>query len=270
MMKNMRKNKPQPTRFDTARNRSIAAALALAAPCAAYAQAQATVKPDGQFRYAIGAGASYSSGNTDSSSINIVGDAVRKTGISKWQISGKALRGESGGVKSAENAQLTAQYDRDFTPEWFSLWKGDALRDKFANIEGQASLFGGIGRHMVKRDDLTFDLSAGLGYTYDKYVEAADVAGALRTSYGRAEALLAEESTHKFTPTTTFHQKLSLFPALRGGGGYRGVFDSGLSVAMTPTLSLTAGFNYRYNSEPGEGLKPNDALFVTGIVVKIE
>ena len=274
-MENMRKNMRQPTRSDTtparaSRAAALLAAAALGAPIAAHAQAQATVKPDGLFRYAIGAGASYSSGNTDASSINIVGDAVRQTTDSKWQISGKALRGESNGVKSAENAQLTAQYDRDFTPEWFSLWKGDALRDKFANISGQVSLFGGVGRHMIKRDDLTFDLSAGLGYTYDKYVEAADVAGAFRTSYGRAEALFAEESTHKFTPTTTFHQKLSLYPALRSGGGYRGVFDSGLSVSMTPTLSLTAGFNYRYNSEPGVGLKPNDALFVTGIVVKIE
>jgi len=48
------------------------------------------------------------------------------------------------------------------------------------------------------------------------------------------------------------------------------VFDSGLSVAMTDTLSLNAGLNYRYNSDPGAGLKKGDTLFVTRISVKLD
>jgi putative salt-induced outer membrane protein len=252
------------------RSRPLALAL-LAAPGLALAQSHATVKPDGQFRYAFGAGASYASGNSDATSVNLTGDGVRATADSKWQFGGKALWGRTDGITTAENAELGTQYDRDFTPEWFSLGKADYLRDRLANVSSRVSLFGGVGRHVIKTDTLTWDLSAGLGYTRDHYVEPADVAGGLRTSYGRAEALLAEESTHKWTATTSFHQKLSLYPALRGGGaGYRGVFDSGLSVAMTDKLSLTAGLNYRYNSEPGAGLKKGDTLFVTGIAVKLD
>jgi len=244
--------------------------LALAAPGLALAQAQATVKPDGQFRFAFGAGASYASGNTSASSVNLSGDGVKATADSKWQFGGKANWARADGATTAENAELGTQYDQDITPMWFGFGKADALRDKPANVSARASLFGGVGRHVIKREGLTFDLSAGLGYTEDRYVDAADVNGALRTRYGRAEGLLAEESTHQWTPTTSFHQKLSLFPALRSGGGFRGVFDSGLSVAMTNTLSLTAGLNYRYNSEPGVGLKKGDTLFVTGISVKLD
>ena len=246
------------------------ACLLLAVPGMVFAQAQATVKPDGEFRYAIGAGASYASGNTSSSSANLTGDGVRATAGSKWEFGGKAAWGRIDGVTTAENLALGTQYDHDFTPEWFSLAKADYLRDKLANVEGRYSLFGGVGRHVIKTDTLTWDVSAGLGYTEDRYVNEADVNGELRTRYGRAEALLAEESNHKWTDTTTFHQKLSLYPALRSGGGYRGVFDSGLSVAMTKTLSLTAGLNYRYNSDPGVGLKKGDTLFVTGIAMKID
>jgi len=50
-----------------------------AAPSLALAQAQATVKPDGEFRYALGLGASYQSGNTNASSVNLSADGVRKT-----------------------------------------------------------------------------------------------------------------------------------------------------------------------------------------------
>ena len=33
-------------------------------------------------------------------------------------------------------------------------------------------LFGGVGRHVVKTDTLTFDLSIGAGYTEDRYFQA--------------------------------------------------------------------------------------------------
>ena len=251
--------------------RDLAAAAALAAaPLLALAQTQATIKPDGQFRYALGAGASYASGNTNASSANIAADGVRATSDSKWQFGGKALWGRTEGVTTAESTGLGTQYDRDLTPQWFGFGKLDLLRDKPANVSSRGSLYGGAGYHVIKSEPLTWDLSAGLGYTQDHYLQPADVAGESRTSYGRAEALLAEESTHKLTPTTTLHQKLSFYPALRSGAGYRSIFDSGLSVAMTSTLSLTASLNYRYNSEPGAGLKKGDTLFVTGIALKID
>ena len=234
------------------------------------AQATATVKPDGAFRYAFGLGASYASGNTSASSVNLFGDGVRKTADTKWEFGGKALWARTDGATTAENLALGTQFDQDLTPDWFGFGKADYLRDKPANVEGRYSLFAGAGNHVFKSDALTWDLSAGLGYTEDRYVNADVVADELRTRYGRAEVLLAEESNHKWTTTTTFHQKLSLYPALRSGGGYRGVFDSGLAVAMTPTLNLTVGLNYRYNSDPGDGLKKGDTLFVTGIAVKLD
>jgi putative salt-induced outer membrane protein len=249
---------------------AFASLLILGVPAVALAQAQATIKRDGQFRFALGAGASYASGNTRSSSINISADAVQADEQSKWQLGGKGLYGRSEGVTTAENATLGTQYDRNFATEYFGFGKVDALRDTLANVSSRVSVFGGVGWHAIKRETLTWDISAGLGYTQDRYVVAAEVNDELRTSYGRPELLLAEESTHKWTPTTSFHQKLSVYPALRSGGAYRGIFDSGLSVSMTSTLSLTAGLNYRYNSDPGDGLKKGDTLFVTGIALKID
>jgi len=250
--------------------RPLALSLLLTAPTLALAQAQATVKPDGEFRYALGVGASFQSGNTDASSVNISGDGVRATADSKWQIGGKALRANTNGARSAENVLLGTQYDRDVTPQWFTLVKADVLHDKLANISSRASIFGGLGRHLAKSETLTWDVSTGLGYTHDRYIDATVVAGETRTTYGSAELLLAEESTHKWTPTTSFHQKLSIYPALASHGTYRGVFDAGLSVAINAKLSLTAGLNYRYDSDPGEGLERGDTLFVTGIALKMD
>ena len=126
------------------RPRTLALAL-IAAPGLALAQAQATIKPDGEFRYALGAGASYASGNSDASSVNLSGDIVRATADSKWQFGGKALWGRTDGITTAENAELITQYDRDFTPLWFSFGKADVLRDRLANLSSRTSLFGGVG-----------------------------------------------------------------------------------------------------------------------------
>jgi putative salt-induced outer membrane protein YdiY len=246
------------------------AGLLLVAPALAFAQAQATVKPDGRFRYAFGAGASYASGNTSASSVNLSGDGVRATAHSKWQFGGRANLGRTDGATTAENLAAGTQYDQDLTADRFGFAKADFLRDKPANAWTRTSLFGGAGRHVVKTDTLSFDISAGLGCTEDRHSDAADVDGATRTRDGRAGALLAEESNHKWTPTTTVHQKLALSPALHSGAGYRGVFDAGLWVAMTSRLSLTAGLNYRYSSDPGAGLKKGDTLFVTGLSVKLD
>ena len=242
----------------------------LAAPQLARAQAQATVKPDDQFRYALTAAGSYSAGNTSAASVNIDAQAMKASATDKLLFTTKAVWARSDGNVTADNLALGSEYNRDLSTNWFGLGKADYLRDRPANVATRYSLFGGVGRHMVRTDTLTFDLSVGAGYTHDHYVTQAVVNDELRDNYGRFEGLLAEESTHKWSPTTTFHQKLSLYPALRSGGGYRGVFDSGLSVAMTPVLALTVGLNYRYNSDPGAGLKKGDTLVVTGITVKLD
>jgi putative salt-induced outer membrane protein YdiY len=244
--------------------------LALAcAPGLAAAQAQASLKPDGHFRYALGAGASYSAGNTDASNVNLSADAVRATADSKWELGGKALWGRSGDTTTAENVTLGTQIDRNFTVDWFSLGKVDYLRDKPANVATRVSLFGGAGYHVVRRDTLSFDLTAGLGYTQDRYFNPIEVSGEQRSRFGRAEILLGEESTQKWTATTSVHQKLSLYPSL-GSTDYRALFDSGMSVAINGSLSLTAGLSYRYNSDPGTGLKRGDTLFVTGLSMKLD
>jgi putative salt-induced outer membrane protein len=255
--------------------RAMLAAVLVGALCAGFsppsaAQAQATVKQDGAWRYAIGAGASFASGNTRSASVNLSGEAVRATTDSKFDLIGHGLYSKQNGETTAENAALGAQYDKDFTPRWFTFGKVDALRDQPANISSRASLFGGAGRHVVRSEANTFDVSVGLGYTDDRYVAATLISNELRTRNGRGEGLIAEESSHRFTPTTSLKQKLSVFPNLQQSGEARAVFDSGLSVAMTSTLSLTAGLSYRYDSNPGIGLKKGDALFVTGLAVKID
>ena len=252
--------------------RSLIATLtsitALVAP--SMSSAQVTLKPDGQWRYLLTAGANISSGNNNAGSLNLSAEGARETDDDKWTWAAKADRARSSGVDTIERYGLRSQYNRDFSVDWFGFGSGEWLRDQLANIANRYSVASGVGRHVWQDESGFFDVSVGLGYTYDRYVRSTDIAGAMRDRYGRLELVLAEESSHRLTETTNVRQKFSIYPDLRDSGKFRAVLDTGLTVAMTQTINLSAGLSYRYDSDPGTNLKKADTMFVTGVSLRFD
>jgi putative salt-induced outer membrane protein YdiY len=237
---------------------------------ASSAHAQATVKPDGQMRSAIGIGASLSSGNAKSSNLTIAGEAVRATNQDKLTLGGNVQSARSAGTTTAEQLRLGGRYDYNLGPAWFAFGGLDFERNKFANLKLRNQLSGGLGYHAVKTPTTTWDLFAGAGLTSDKFVAATLIDGATRSSYSYTSLLLAEESTHKLSDTTAFKQRLALFPNLKNSGEFRATWDAGLAVAMSKAMNLNVGLGIVHNSEPGAGRKATDSLLTTGVSVKFE
>lgn len=251
------------------RSPALLSVLALLLP--ALTQAQVTLKPDGQWRYLLTAGANISSGNNKVGTLNLAAEGARQTIDDKWTWNAKADHARNAGVATTERYGLRTQYDRDLSPTWFGFGSAETLRDKLANIAVRYSLASGVGHHVWRgRDDGFFDVTIGLGYSHDRYVTATDVANAMRDSYGRLELVLSEESSHQLTGNTSLRQKFTLYPDLRDSGKFRAVLDTGLTVAMTEAINLSAGLSYRYDSDPGTNLKNGDAMFVTGVSFRFD
>jgi putative salt-induced outer membrane protein YdiY len=248
--------------------RHAAAAALLATPL--LAPAQVTLKPDNQWRYLLTAGANASTGNSKAASLNVSGEAARVSDIDKWTFAAQSAYARNDGKTETERYALGTQYARDLTPTWYGFGSLDALRDKLANLSLRSSVASGIGYHVLKSERHSFDVSGGLGYSRDRYDEPAEVDGALRSSYGRVELVLAEESNHQMTQTTSLRQRLAVYPNLRDSGEYRATFDTNVTVAMTKSMNLTAGLSWRYNSDPGVGLKSTDAMFITGVSMRFD
>ncbi len=248
--------------------RSGLCALLLTAPL--LASAQVTLKPDGQWRYLLTAGANASTGNSKSASLNVSGEAARVRSFDKWTFLAQTAYARSDGETTTERYALGTQYTRDLTPDWFGFGSLDALRDPLANLSWRGSVASGVGYHLIRNERNTFDVSTGLGYTRDRFSEPTVVDGALRDRYGRLELVLAEESNHKLTDTTSLRQRLAVYPNLRDSGEYRASLDTNLTVAMTKDMNLTAGLSWRYNSDPGVGVKKTDAMFITGVSFRFD
>lgn len=246
------------------------ASLALAV-AGAPATAQVTIKPDGQWRHLFGAGASFASGNSDASSLNVSYDGVRATTADKWSVTGRALYARDADETTGERLALGTQYNRDLDTDWFGFGAADALRDRPANLKLRGTVGAGLGYHVFRAEGGDFfDVSAGLGYSHDSYVEATEVDGVERMRYGRFELLLGEESSHRLTETTALRQKLRVLPNLRNRGEFRADFESTLTVAVNSAVSVTAGLTYRHDSDPGRGFEEGDTLFTTGVSVRMD
>lgn len=254
----------------TIRNLARVATATTLALAAATALAQATVKPDGQFRSAIGLGASFSSGNTKATNLSLNADAVRATDQNKLSLYGNAQYARSGGVTTGDQLRLGGRYDQNLSASLFAFGGLDFERNKFANLDLRSQLSAGLGWHVIKSPNTNFDVFGGLGYTHDKYKAAMVIDGASRSSYNYMSLLLGEESTHKLSDSTSFKQRLVVVPNMKNRGEYRANWDAGLAVAMSKAMNLNVGFAFAHNSEPGAGRKATDTLLTTGVSVKFD
>ena len=165
---------------------------------------------------------------------------------------------------------FTGLYNQDVTPQWYGFGQLDLVRDIPSDLASRVTPSTGLGYHAVKKPDQSFDLSAGLARTWDRYRAPQVVHDELRGRYNHLELLFAEESNNELTDSTTFRQQLTVYPSISRGDGVRTVFEAELSVAMTRQLALTASLSHRFDSQPGAGLEKNDTLFVTGVSLRFD
>jgi putative salt-induced outer membrane protein YdiY len=228
------------------------------------------IPPEGSlpWRYTLGAGGSYSSGNSASRSLSLTVDAVKESATDKLTLYGRALHSEDTGETTADQFSAGVRYDWNINPTWFHFGMLDWLRDRPANLAQRWSINSGFGYHVFRRPEQFIDLIAGIGYSNDDYVEPTLVADEVRTSYGRAELLFGQRSDLKLTDTTSVNQRVFLLPNLEDADSFRAIAEAGISVAMNSWLALTTSVTYRYSNDPGVGVERYDLMVVTGITMK--
>ena len=250
----------------------LAAAAAILA-CSVCGPALAQDKPDGQWRGSGGAALSLTSGNTDSRSLLLNADLARVTEADKITLGAAAnyARNKTAGVSqtTANRWSLGAGYERGLGPRTFAFGRIGLEADKLIELDQRVALAGGLGYKVIATPETTFNVYGGAGYVTDRYGSAQVIDGKSDTSFSRASLYLAEESAHKLSETTSFKQRLDVYPGVSGDKAVLAKFSAGLAVAMSSTMSLTVGLTDSYNSKPPAGARSNDVGLFTGINVKL-
>ena len=239
--------------------RPAAVAVLLAASSIASAQD----KPDGQFHGTGSLGAAFSSGAVNTTTISAGFDTARKTADDKLSFYGLAARGSTKVLGltavTSDLYRLGGRYDKDLSKQVFGFISGELEKNGVTNLDLRAAGYLGAGYHVIATPVTTFDVFAGVGYNHFKYKGAG--------SDGAVELMFGEESAHKLSDTTTFKQRLAIFPSTDTDFGYRAQFDAGLGAAMSSALSLNVGLTARYANKVFVA-KKTETLLTVGVGYK--
>ncbi len=247
--------------------------FALLALAAAIPSSYAQPKTDGLWRGTGGAALSITSGNTDTQALNLAVDMASATATDKITLGGGINYGKSkaAGVTTttANKWAAAGQYDYNLSPKTFVFGKLGLEGDDLTDLNLRTTAAAGLGYKLIESKDLNFTLFGGLGYSTDKYDKTKTIGSKSAKSFSRSSLMFGEESSHVLSSTTSFKQRLEVYPGLSGDKAQILKFNAGLSVAMSSTMSLNVGLTDNYNSKPPAGQKKNDMGLITGVNVKL-
>lgn len=237
---------------------ALAATLALASQVAL---AQDT--PDGRWHGGLSISGALASGNSSSRTLAANADASRATAEDKISLYGIANYGRNkvDGVHTttADLLRLGGRYDFNLGERTFAFGGAEGETNEAGGVRDRYSLNGGVGYHVVKDDNNSWDVFGGLGYTDTRFTDSSRANG--------AQVLLGEESSHKLSETTSLRQRFVYYP---DGGelGHRATFDAGLATTISGGWTLNAGLSTRYASRVPVDTKKTDNLLTMGFGYK--
>jgi putative salt-induced outer membrane protein len=242
-------------------------AFATLATLAATSAIAGPIPTDGLWRGNLGGSLSMTSGNSKSTNLAVGTDAVSADAMGKTSLYLNALRAssEANGVNSTTANLLRGggRYEYNLSPQTYGFGSLDLERDPIQALKLRSALGAGLGYHVINTADTLFDVFGGIGYKIERFDLPAPA-----DSNNATELILGEESNHKLSDTSSFKQRLTLYPNLKDSGEYRAVFDAGFTTAIAGGWNLNVGLSDRYNSQAPAGAKKNDLLFTTGVSAK--
>jgi putative salt-induced outer membrane protein len=135
--------------------------------------------------------------------------------------------------------------------------------DQFQDLDLRNVLGGGLGYHVIKTKNTTFDVFGGGDYEQEYFSATPPFPTGLTRKTG--EVVLGEELDSKLNGRTTLSEKFSLFPNVSDTGSYRFQFDATAATKLKAWLGWQITYSDRYLSNPLPGLKKNDVLLSTGL-----
>ena len=245
------------------RTGTVSLALAwLGAPAWALA-ADAPAPPPPPLVVKAQAGYVSSHGNTDAQTANAKLDVVLNSPMWKHEFQFAGLYGKSNDIVSAEMLDAQWQSNYNITGRLFAFGALHYDDDKFSGFQYQETLSAGAGYSLVKLQDATLDVQAGVGYRrlrpelIDKDPSGEVIARVPLASQSSAVATATLNGMYAFNSST----KLTEVAHVESGSDNTLLQnDLGLQVNMSKTLAVTIAYEVKHNSSPPPPLVKTDSL----------
>jgi hypothetical protein len=202
-------------------------------------------------------------GNSQTATIGTGFAAARQTRTDKTSLYANSLFSSNGNpsVTSADTAGGGLRYDHNVAKQIFAFGTADFYSDQLQNLSFRSIAGGGGGWHAIAAPKETFDVLAGLVWTYEVYKPGAT------NSFAAID--LGEQFTRKFGAASIFTEQAYFYPDLQKTGDYQLNFNSAFSTKLGKIFNWQTTVSDQYTSFPPSGLKDNDIVLTTGIGITL-
>ena len=183
-------------------------------------------------------------GNTDSSALNVRLEFIRTTENWRYRFAGTALTTSEDGNKDNERYTAEAQADRKLNEKSyiFGVYRYDA--DKFGSYDPSQTATAGYGRELMKSEKHVLKGEVGIGYRSLKERISGESESDLIFRF------LLDDAWQVFETTAWTNRLL----VETGSNNTFTQWNTGLTVSMTDAFAVKLGFELRNNSKvpPGD------------------
>ncbi len=223
--------------------------------------AQAPTPPVDPWSSSIGAGLAITSGNSDTTNINVSANTTWDPKTDRlFKAEALYLLGESDGEKQVDKSTALARYERLFRDRAFWFGEMQYLRDPFKAINYLVSPLVGAGYHVIRTDTRKLTVDGALGAVIeDDDLIGRDTSGALKAG---------ENFEWSISPVSKVTQKLTGLWKADDLGDALVHFDAGLATTVAARLELKLSYVYDYKAEPPPDIEKGDSALFAALLVK--
>ncbi len=234
----------------------VAGFVAFALP----ARAQET---DPKWTGSVFAGINQQSGNTKKAAGNLSAAAARKMETSELSLKSNISYSESNRMMDGQKWDALARYALDFGQDynWYNFYQMYVDHDYFADVDYRITPSVGLGYHIARSEDWTWDADAGLGYRITKHRSTDE-------TDDDPTALLHTFMKKRFFEKSFLSEDLTVYPGFSSDAGVLVRSETAFTNPLTESFDLQLKYIVDLNTEPGVGKKKTDTQFIAGLNYK--
>jgi putative salt-induced outer membrane protein YdiY len=242
---------------------SLLSVILLSAVAPAVAQTMAPPPPPG-WAGSASAGLALTSGNSDTSTVNVAYDLRRDTGGPfLFRSAGLLLYGKSEGVLTSDRLSLDGRVERKLGDRASMFGQTQYLRDAFKSIDYLVAPAAGLSYLLLKTEAGELGVDGGVGGVWEKNPGLdTDLDGAITAG---------QRFSYKITATTELVEKVAALWKMDDFGDALYTFGAGLAASITAGTQMKIEFLDTYKSRPPlPGVQKNDIATLVSFVYKFD
>lgn len=226
-------------------------------------------EPTDGFVTDLNLGLTLNRGNTENSLVNLGADTRNVTEAGDFRATvafnyGETTRTEADGSSSSftstDNTRANVQYNHLFSERAYGLVAFSFFRDELADIRYRILTGPGVGYFLVRRDDWSLALEAGVSYLLEEVDRETDDYAVIR---------MAQMFEWDLSDNASIWQNLEFLPEADDFENYLLNFELGARAKLNGNLSLRIVLTQRYDNTPSAGNEQSDWSLVSGISYRL-